>query len=64
MITFNIHFPSVLLGFFIGYAVMAGIFVTISLDDRWSQGWNAGADARHMLEKLEKLVNKLKDRNE
>ena len=64
MVTFYIHFPSVLLGFFIGYAVVAGIFAATLVDDRWSQGWNDGADTRRMLEKLEKLVNKLKDKNE
>lgn len=46
MIEFSIHPPSILIGFFIGYAVIATIFLLFYFSEKWhngfSQGWEAG----------------------
>ena len=46
MIEFSIHMPSVLIGFFMGYVVLATVFLMIGFGDRWhtafSTGWDCG----------------------
>lgn len=64
MIEISIHLPSLLIGFFLGYAVIAGIFTAISLDKRWSDGWFAGAEARNMIENLGGLIKQIKKEGE
>ena len=45
MIEFSIHIPSVLIGFFIGYAVIGAIFLFIGFDNRWHDGFSIGWDS-------------------
>lgn len=61
MITFNIHVGSLLIGFFIGYGVIAAFFLWFDYHDggRFDQGWKAGCEygrrsERERIEKEEK----------
>ena len=62
MIVFNIHPPSVLLGFFIGYMVIAAIWIWLSSHDKgdFKNGWDRGYEygkgigRSEMLKELEK----------
>ena len=44
--TITIHIDSFLLGFFVGYAAIAAIFLYLAFSERWShgfgEGWKAG----------------------
>lgn len=51
----TIHIGSLLLGFFIGYAVIAAVFLAISFDNRrsegFSEGWKCGCEYGEKLKK-------------
>ena len=46
--TIIIHVGSFVLGFFVGYAVIAAIFLHLAFSERWSngfgEGWKAGKE--------------------
>ena len=46
--TITIHVGSFMLGFFVGYAVIAAIFLWLAFSERWSngfsEGWKAGKE--------------------
>lgn len=45
MISFNIHVPSVVLGFLIGYIVVSIAWIVFSFNDNWSTGFGEGYSA-------------------
>lgn len=42
----TIHVGSVFFGFFLGYAVMGGVFLAMSFSERWHTGFSEGWKAR------------------
>ena len=46
--TITIHVGSLILGFFVGYAVIAAVFLWLAFSERWSngfcEGWKAGKE--------------------
>ena len=46
MIEFSIHPPSILIGFFIGYAVIATIFLLFYFSEKWHNGFSEGWKVR------------------
>ena len=55
--TITIHVGSFVLGFCVGYAVMAAIFLYLSFSERWSngfgEGWKAGKEYAKKMEEGE-----------
>lgn len=53
----TIHIGSLLLGFFLGYVAIATVFLTISFDNRrsegFSEGWKYGCEYGEKLKKGE-----------
>lgn len=50
-----------ILGVFVGAAIVMGIFMTSFFDDRWNDGWNRGVEARHMMDELRDLTQKMSE---
>ena len=46
MIEFTIHVPSIFIGFFIGYAVVATVMICVTSKDRgdFAAGWDCGCE--------------------
>ena len=44
MITISLHVPSIIIGFFLGYVLVAALFLWFEMQDRgdFAAGWDAG----------------------
>ena len=45
MISFNLHIPSIFIGFLIGYIVVSVMWIVVSFNENWERGFGEGYKA-------------------
>lgn len=61
MISFNLHFPSIVIGFLLGYIVTSILWIALSFAENWERGFGEGYEvarktAKREYEELQKTV--------
>lgn len=53
MISFNLHIPSIIIGFLLGYIVISIMWIVFSFDENWDRGFGKGYEAARKIAKSE-----------
>lgn len=66
MISFNLHIPSIFIGFLIGYIVVSVLWIIVSFNENWERGFGEGYKAARETAKreYEELQKTVKDSEE
>lgn len=56
---FNLHIPSIFIGFLIGYIVVSALWIAVSVNENWERGFSDGykACSKYYKLKSEKTKN-------
>lgn len=66
MISFNLHIPSIVIGFLLGYVVISALWIVVSFNENWERGFGEGYEAARKTAKreYEELQKTVKDSEE
>lgn len=66
MISFNLHVPSIVIGFLLGYIVVSALWIAVSFNENWERGFGEGYEAARKAAKreYEELQKTVKDSEE
>ena len=59
MISFNLHIPSIVIGFLLGYITISILWLSVSFNENWDRGFSDGYKAciEYYKLKFEKIKN-------